>query len=75
MDLCLDLQERRKSMYIYVLNHDHAGDEKIIGYYTSWKKARKVMKEYRSSVEGFKHFPNQFSIKKIRVNEDNYYFL
>jgi hypothetical protein len=59
MDLCLDLEERRKSMYIYVLNHDHAGDEKI----------------YRSSVEGFKHFPNQFSIKKIRVNEDNYYFL
>ena len=52
-------------------------DRKGEAYYVylsfiSW--ARSVMKEYRSSLPGFKDYPKEFSIKKIRVNEDDYYF-
>lgn len=63
-------------MYIYRLSHGYEEEnrEKTIGYFGSWKKARSVMKEYRSSLPGFKDYPNEFSIKKIKVNEDNYYF-
>jgi len=42
------------NMYIYQLTHNHDGDIKLIGYFSSWKKARIIMKKYRSSVEGFK---------------------
>lgn len=62
-------------MYVYQLLHDHGANIKTIGYFGSWKKARAVMKKYRSSVKGFKDHPNCFSIKRIRLNEDNYYFL
>ena len=41
----------------------------------SWKKARSVMKKYRSTLPGFKEYPNCFIIKKMKVNKDNYYFL
>ena len=62
-------------MYIYQLTHDCGADTiKTIGYFGSWKKARAVMKKYRSSVRGFKDYPKCFSIKKIRLNDDNYYF-
>lgn len=32
------------------------------------------MKKYRSSIDGFRDYPNCISIKKVKVNEDNYYF-
>ena len=47
----------------------------MIGYFGSWKKARSVMKKYRSTLPGFKEYPNCFIIKKMKVNKDNYYFL
>ncbi len=34
-----------------------------------------VMKKYRSTLPGFKEYPNCFIIKKMKVNKDNYYFL
>lgn len=61
-------------MHVYQLTHDHKGSINTIGYFGSWKKARAVMKKYRSSIPGFKDYPNCFEIKKIKVNEDNYYF-
>jgi len=33
------------------------------------------MKKYRSTLPGFKEYPNCFIIKKMKVNKDNYYFL
>ncbi len=63
-------------MYVYQLIHDSGGDMiKTIGYFSSWKKARTVMKKYRSSIEGFKDYPNDFQIRRIKLNEDNYYYL
>lgn len=42
-------------MYIYRLSHGYEEEnrEKTIGYFGSWKKARNVMKEYRSSLPDF----------------------
>ena len=57
-------------MYVYLLLHDHGANIKVIGYFSSWKKARQVMKKYRSSVIGFKDYPTYFFIKKVRVNKD-----
>jgi len=62
-------------MYVYRLSHERAsGFDKLIGYYSSWKKARKVMRFYQSNVEGFKDYPSCFIIKKIRINKDDFYF-
>ena len=62
-------------MYIYQLTYEDEGSLLMIGYFGSWKKARSVMKKYRSTLPGFKEYPNCFIIKKMKVNKDNYYFL
>ena len=71
----LQMNRRGVNMYIYQLTHKHDGDIKLIGYFSSWKKARIIMKKYRSSVEGFKDYPTSFKIRKIKVNEDHYIFI
>ena len=53
-------------MYIYQLTYEDEGSLLMIGYFGSWKKARSVMKKYRSTLPG---------LKKMKVNKDNYYFL
>lgn len=63
------------NMYIYQLTYEDEGSLLMIGYFGSWKKARSVMKKYRSTLLGFKEYPNCFIIKKMKVNKDNYYFL
>ena len=63
------------NMYIYQLTYEDEGSLLMIGYFGSWKKARSVMKKYRSKLPGFKEYPNCFIIKKMKVNKDNYYFL
>lgn len=63
------------NMYIYQLTYEDEGSLLMIGYFGSWKKARSVMKKYRSTLPGFKEYPNCFIIKKMKVNKDNYYFL
>ena len=40
-------------MYVYQLTHVRGVEIKVIGYFGSWKKARQVMKKYRSQVQGF----------------------
>ena len=60
-------------MYVYQLTHVRGVDIKVIGYFGSWKKARQVMKKYRSQVQGFKDYPRCFKIKKLRVNQDDFY--
>ena len=50
-------------MYVYQLTHDYGGSIKTIGYFGNWKKAREMMKKYRSSIEGFKDYPNDFVIR------------
>ena len=35
-------------MYIYQLTYEDEGSLLMIGYFGSWKKARSVMKKYRS---------------------------
>lgn len=66
---------RWSNMYIYQLTYEDEGSLLMIGYFGSWKKARSVMKKYRSTLPGFKEYPNCFIIKKMKVNKDNYYFL
>ena len=61
-------------MYVYQLTHVNGISIKVIGYFGSWKKARQVMKKYRSQVQGFKEFPRCFRIKKLRVNQDDFYY-
>ena len=63
------------NMYICQLTYEDEGSLLMIGYFGSWKKARSVMKKYRSTLPGFKEYPNCFIIKKMKVNKDNYYFL
>ena len=63
------------NMYIYQLTYEDEGSLLMIGYFGSWKKARSVRKKYRSTLPGFKEYPNCFIIKKMKVNKDNYYFL
>ncbi len=60
---------------LYQLTYEDEGSLLMIGYFGSWKKARSVMKKYRSTLPGFKEYPNCFIIKKMKVNKDNYYFL
>ena len=36
-------------MYIYQLTYEDEGSLLMIGYFGSWKKARSVMKKYRST--------------------------
>lgn len=65
-------------MYVYNLIYEkqNKGIESInIGYYSSYKKARKVKKKYQAIVPGFKDHSHGFKIKKIEVNRDNYYFM
>lgn len=62
-------------MYVYHLLHEHDGQIKTIGYFGSWRKARRVMKIYRANVLGFKDYPNGFLIRKKKINKDNYYFI
>ena len=45
-------------MYIYQLTYEDEGSLLMIGYFGSWKKARSVMKKYRSTLPGFKEYPN-----------------
>ena len=61
-------------MYVYQLTHVNGISIKVIGYFGSWKKARQVMKKYRSQVQGFKEFPRCFRIKKLLVNQDYFYY-
>ena len=63
------------NMYIYQLTYEDQGSLLKIGYFGSWKKARSLMKKYRSTLPGFKEYPNCFIIQKMKVNKDNYYFL
>lgn len=42
------------NMYIYQLTYEDEGSLLMIGYFGSWKKARSVMKKYRSTLPGFK---------------------
>ena len=58
------------NMYIYQLTYEDEGSLLMIGYFGSWKKARSVMKKYRSTLPGFKEYPNCFIIKKMKVNKD-----
>lgn len=53
-------------MYVYQLTHDYGGSIKTIGYFSSWKKARAIMKKYRASIEGFRDYPNCFLYKWLK---------
>ena len=53
------------NMYIYQLTYEDEGSLLMIGYFGSWKKARSVMKKYRSTLPGFKEYPNCFIIKRL----------
>lgn len=65
-------------MYVYKLIYEKQNKgiaSMNIGYYSSYKKARKVKKKYQATVPGFKDHSHGFKIKKIEVNRDNYYFM
>ena len=42
-------------MYIYQLTYEDEGSLLMIGYFGSWKKARSVMKKYRSTLPGWEY--------------------
>ena len=63
-------------MYVYKLIYEKQNKgiaSMNIGYYSSYKKARKVKKKYQAIVPGFKDHSHGFKIRKIEVNRDNYY--
>ena len=55
-------------MYVYQLTYRDEGNLLPIGYFGSWKKARNVMKKYRSTLPGFKEYPNYFILKKVKLD-------
>ena len=61
-------------MYVYQLTYQDEGNVLTIGYFGSFKKARKVMKQYKGTLPGFKEWPNYFVLKRIKLDEDDYYF-
>nr|WP_294688492.1 hypothetical protein [uncultured Anaerostipes sp.] len=61
-------------MYVYQLTYRHDGNVLTIGYFGSWKKARNIMKKYRSTLLGFKEYPNYFVLKKVKLDKDDYCF-
>ena len=66
------------NMYVYKLIYEKQNKaiaSMNIGYYSSYKKARKVKKKYQAIVPGFKDHSHGFKIRKIEVNRDNYYFM
>ena len=54
-------------MYVYQLTHVRGVEIKVIGYFGSWKKARQVMKKYRSQVQGFKDYPRCFQYRFMKT--------
>ena len=55
-------------MYVYKLIYEKQNKgigSMNIGYYSSYKKARKVKKKYQAIVPGFKDHSHGFKIKKI----------
>lgn len=63
-------------MYVYQLIYEKKkkGFASHIGYFSSYRKARQVMKRYSSELPGYKDHSHGFRIKKIELNRDNYYF-
>ena len=71
-----------KNQYVYMLQHkrkvefyedDWVYDSKLIGFFSSKIKAENVIKRYKN-ITGFKDYPNDFFIKKIEVDFDDYEF-
>ena len=61
-------------MYVYKLIYEKQNKgigSMNIGYYSSYKKARKVKKKYQAIVPGFKDHSHGFKIKKIEVLSEN----
>lgn len=56
-------------MYVYQLTYRDEGNILPVGYFGSWKKARNVMKKFRSTLPGFKEYPNYFVLKKVKLDE------
>ena len=57
-------------MYVYKLIYEKQNKgiaSMNIGYYSSYKKARKVKKKYQAIVPGFKDHSHGFKIRKIEV--------
>lgn len=67
---------KEESMYVYQLIYEKKkkGFASHIGYFSSYRKARQVMKRYSSELPGYKDHSHGFRIKKIELNRDNYYF-
>lgn len=60
---------RWRNMYVYQLTYRDEGNILPVGYFGSWKKARNVMKKFRSTLPGFKEYPNYFVLKKVKLDE------
>lgn len=60
---------RWRNMYVYQLTYRDEGNILSVGYFGSWKKARNVMKKFRSTLPGFKEYPNYFVLKKVKLDE------
>ena len=65
-----------EDMYVYQLMYkqEKKGFASLIGYFSSYKKARQIMKKYSSELPGYKDHSHGFKIKKMELNRDNYYF-
>lgn len=63
--------------YIYSVSHSHLTDESIaaydtkqIGFFSSRKKAQEIVEQYRH-ILGFKDYPDNFCIRKIKINDED----
>ena len=70
--------------YVYQLLHKHKVeqdtdgswicDTKEIGVYSTYKKAMETIERYKH-ITGFKDYPNDFIIKKVKLDFDDYNFI
>jgi hypothetical protein len=69
--------------YVYRLEHKKkvepdgdswVYDSKLIGYYSSVEKAEKTIEKYKN-ITGFKDYPDDFYIKELEIDFDDFDFI
>lgn len=65
--------------YVYMLEHSRKVDSdiyesKLLGFFSTNEKAVQAISKYRTVI-GFRDYPNDFEIKKFRVDYNLYNFI
>lgn len=52
-----------KGKYVYC--------SEVIGYFSSLKKAKEIIEEYKN-IEGFRDYPENFEIKRLKIDDEDF---